>query len=138
MFRVPRICHRWRETAIMLFFVDSFLRYSWLYLLKLKSEVSNVFLQFKKHAELQFNSKLKCLQADMGTEYKPLIPYLTKLGVHFRTSCAYTHQQNNVPERKHRHLVETGLTLLAQAKMLLIFWVEAYQTAVLLINNLPT
>ena len=106
--------------------------------MKLKSEVYAIFLQFKKHVELQFSRKLKFLQADLGTEYKPLLPFLKSNGIGFRTSCAYTHQQNGVPERKHRHVVETGLTLLAQANMPLIFWVEAFQAAVLLVNNLPT
>ncbi|TXG62656.1 hypothetical protein EZV62_009650 [Acer yangbiense] len=86
----------------------------------------------------QLPNKLKCLQADLGTEFKHLIPFLKQNGITFRTSCAYTHQQNGVPERKHRHVVETGLTLLAQAQMPLTFWVEAFQAAMLLINNLPT
>jgi hypothetical protein len=30
-------------------------------------------------------------------------------------SCPHTHQQNGAIERKHRHLVETALSLLAQA-----------------------
>ena len=65
-----------------------------------------------------------------------MLPHLTKCGIHFCTSCAYSHQQNGIPERKYHHVVETGLTLLAQAKMPLIFGVKAFQTVVLLINNL--
>ncbi|KAL5854693.1 hypothetical protein ACOSQ4_004495 [Xanthoceras sorbifolium] len=44
----------------------------------------------------------------------------------------------NVAERKHSHLVESGLTLLAYAHMSLKFWSEFFQTAALLINNLLT
>jgi hypothetical protein len=32
-------------------------------------------------------------------------------------SCPHTHQQNGFAERKHRHIVETDLTLLAHASM---------------------
>ncbi|TXG48014.1 hypothetical protein EZV62_027308 [Acer yangbiense] len=88
--------------------------------------------------ELQFNRKIKTLQADMGGEFKPFIPYLTDLGVQIRFSCPHSHQQNGIAERKHRHLVEVGLTLLAHAHMPLKFWVEAFHTAAVLINNLPT
>ncbi|TXG47310.1 hypothetical protein EZV62_026604 [Acer yangbiense] len=74
----------------------------------------------------------------MGGEYLPFVPYLSNLGVRVRFSCPYTHQQNGVPERKHRSIVEMGLTLLAHVNMPLKFWFEAFSTAVLLINNLPS
>jgi len=41
-------------------------------------------------------------------------------------------------KRKHRHIVETGLTLLAQSKLSLRHWVDVFNTAVYLINRLPT
>ncbi|KAH9793691.1 retrovirus-related pol polyprotein from transposon RE1 [Citrus sinensis] len=59
-------------------------------------------------------------------------------GAFARHSCPYTHHQNGVVERKHRHVVESGLTLLAQAKLPLQFWWEAFQTAVYHINMLPS
>jgi hypothetical protein len=55
-----------------------------------------------------------------------------------RVSCPHTHQQNGSAERKHRHIVEIGLTLLAHAAMPLKFWDEAFTTATYLINRLPT
>ncbi|TXG46646.1 hypothetical protein EZV62_027855 [Acer yangbiense] len=119
-------------------FVDSFSRFVWVFPLRFKSEAFNVFVQFHKMVELQFNTKLQCLQTDMGKEFLPILTYLKSLGVNYRLSCPYSHKQNGVAERKHRHLVETGLTLLAHAKMPLKFWVEAFQTAAILINNLPS
>lgn len=53
-------------------------------------------------------------------------------------SCPYTSQQNGRAERKHRHIAEFGLTLLAQAQMPLHYWWEAFSTAVYLINRLPS
>jgi histone deacetylase 1/2 len=53
-------------------------------------------------------------------------------------SCPHTSQQNGVAERKHRHLVETGLALLAHSSLPLRFWDEAFLTACYLINHMPT
>lgn len=47
-------------------FIDANSRYTWIYLLKNKSDVSTVFHQFKKMVELQFNTKIKALQSDNG------------------------------------------------------------------------
>ena len=53
-------------------------------------------------------------------------------------SCPHTHQQNGAAERKHRHIVETGLTLLAHASVPFRFWSDAFVTACFLINRIPT
>lgn len=74
----------------------------------------------------------------MGGEFKAFQSFLQKEGIQARFSCPYTHHQNGVVERKHRHLVETGLTLLAQAKMPISFWWEAFHTTSYLINRMPT
>lgn len=47
-------------------------------------------------------------------------------------------EQNGLAERKYRHLVEIGLTLLAHARMPTSYWVEAFNVALYLINRLPT
>lgn len=52
--------------------------------------------------------------------------------------CPHTHQQNGSAERKHRHIVEVGLSLLAQACMPLKFWDEAFLAATFLINRTPS
>jgi hypothetical protein len=55
-----------------------------------------------------------------------------------RVSCPHTHQQNGSIERKHRHVVESGLALLSHAHTPLRFWDDAFQFACYLINRLPT
>jgi hypothetical protein len=50
----------------------------------------------------------------------------------------HTHQQNGSAERKHRHIVETGLALIAHASVPIKFWDEAFFTATYLINRMPT
>lgn len=50
----------------------------------------------------------------------------------------HTSSQNGIAERKHRHIVETGLALLAHSSLPLRFWDEAFLTACYLINRMPT
>ena len=74
----------------------------------------------------------------IGGEYRNLNTFFNKLGISHRLSCPHTHQQNCAVERKHRHIVETGLTLLAHASVPFRFWSDAFATACFLINRLPT
>ena len=55
-----------------------------------------------------------------------------------RLACPYSHQQNGKVERKHRHLTETGLALLATTSLPLNFWDEVFLIATYLINRLPS
>ena len=64
--------------------------------------------------------------------------FFQTLGVSHQVSCPHAHQQNGAAERKHRHIVEVGLALLAGASMPLKFWHEAFLTAVHIINMLPS
>jgi len=105
---------------------------------KLKSDALQTFVTFHKLAELQYNSKLKALQTDNGGEFKAFLPYLHTCGIQPRFSCPYTHQQNGVTERKHRHIAEMELTLLAHDRIPLSFWVATFHTVVYLINILPS
>ncbi|TXG53583.1 hypothetical protein EZV62_018839 [Acer yangbiense] len=119
-------------------FVNAYTRYSWTYPLHLKSEALVVFVKFRAMVELQLDKKIKVFQADMGGEYIPFVNQLSKVGIQVRFSCPHTHRQNGVPERKHRSIVEMGLTLLDHGGLPMKYWFEAFCTATLLINNLPS
>ncbi|KAL5768000.1 hypothetical protein ACOSQ2_014783 [Xanthoceras sorbifolium] len=56
-------------------FVDSYTNFTWIFPVKVKSEALNIFKLFKVSIELQFNTKLKCLQSDWGGEYRPFLPF---------------------------------------------------------------
>jgi len=119
-------------------FIDVYSRYTWIYLLKQKSEVSQVFKDFQNFVERKFNRKIIHMQTDWGGEYERLNSFFRQLGISHRVSCPHTHQQNSRAERKHRHIVEVGLSLLSQASMPLKFWDQAFLTATYLINILPS
>ena len=59
-------------------------------------------------------------------------------GVFHRLSCPHTQEQNGSAERKHRHIVETGLTMMARASVPFSYWDDVFTSAVFLINRLPT
>lgn len=119
-------------------FLDDYSRFTWLYPLKHKSEALAAFIQFKQLVENQFDRKIKQLRTDWGGEFQAFTQLVSDNGIFFHHSCPYTSEQNGRAERKHRHIVETGLTLLAQAQMPLKYWSDAFQTSVYLINRLPS
>jgi transposase InsO family protein len=121
-------------------FIDDYSRFTWIYPLHHKSETFDIFAKFKVLVENQFSTKIKQLQSDGGGEYTSLQfqSFLTQHGIQFRKSCPYTSPQNGLAERKLRHILETGLTLLAHAHLSNKYWVDAFFTAVYTINRLPT
>ncbi|RDX97272.1 hypothetical protein CR513_19978, partial [Mucuna pruriens] len=89
-------------------------------------------------ASLGFVSSKSTLQIDWGGEYKAFTNYLTQYEIIHHVICPHTHKRNRVVERKHHHVVELGLTLLAHATLLFKFLDYAFSTNVYLIKRLPT
>jgi hypothetical protein len=121
-------------------FIDDFSRFSWLYPILNKSDVFQCFIKFKLLVEKQFSREIKQIQTDNGGEYTSIHfkKILSTNGIFHHLTCPHTSQQNGIAERKHRHVVETGLTLLAQSGLSNRFWVDSFLTATYLINRLPT
>lgn len=118
-------------------FVDHFTRYSWTYPLKRKSDVQHTFIKFRSLVENYFKTKIKIFYSDNGGEFIALQNFLSQNGISHFTSPPHTPEHNGISERKHRHIVETGLALLTHSGMPLEFWPHALLTAVYLINRLP-
>lgn len=119
-------------------FIDDYSKFSWIHLLKKRSDVFQVFKNFQALVERKFDSKILVVQSDWGGEYEKLNSFFQNIGISHHVSCPHAHQQNGSAERKHRHIVEVGLALLAGASMPLKFWDEAFLTAVHIINMLPS
>ena len=115
-------------------FVDDFSKYTWFFPMTHKSEVFPIFKKFKLHVETFFERKLKAIQTDWGGEYRTVSKFMDSCGVFHRLSCPHTQEQNGSAERKHRHIVETGLTMMARASVPFSYWDDGFTSAVFLIN----
>jgi histone deacetylase 1/2 len=102
-------------------FVDTYTKYTWIYFLKHKSDALKAFTQFSSFIQNQFQSTIKALQSDWGGELRSFTSLLNTLGIQHRLTCPHTSHQNGTVERKHRQIVEMGLTLLSQASLPLKF-----------------
>ncbi|GJZ02295.1 putative RNA-directed DNA polymerase [Tanacetum coccineum] len=118
--------------------VDRHSRYMWIYHLAQKSDVYFTFKSFVQMVKRQFTTKLKNVQTNWGGEFRNLALFFSSLGINHRRSCPHISEQNGFVERRNRHVVETGLTLLAQACVPQRFWHYAFDTAVYLINRMPS
>lgn len=121
-----------------LIIVDQFSRYIWLYPLKLKSQVRKTFIRLTNLVENRFQTKIGTLFSDNGGEFIALLDFLASKCITYLTSPPHTPEHNGLAERRHRHIVETGLTLLHQSSVPNIFWPYAFATAVYLINRMPS
>ncbi|KAI3728695.1 hypothetical protein L6452_17336 [Arctium lappa] len=119
-------------------FVDQFTKYTWLYPLKKKSDTHDTFIRFRGLVEKYFHKHIVQVFSDNGGEYEKLHSYLSSHGISHLTTPPHTPEHNGISERRHRHIVETGLTLLSHSKLPLSFWPHAFSTVTYLINRLPT
>ncbi|GJZ79406.1 retrovirus-related pol polyprotein from transposon TNT 1-94 [Tanacetum coccineum] len=121
-------------------FIDDYSRFTWLYPLKTKTGFYSVLPVFINLVQTQCSRKIKTFQSDGGTEFVNQIvrKIFEDNGTFHRFSCPYTPQQNGRAERKHRHIVETGLAMLFNAHVPASYWVDAFTTATFIINRLPT
>ena len=66
-------------------FIDAYSRFTWLYLIKRKSDVFDVFIQFQAHVECLLKHKIIHVQSDWGVNIITSTHFLTNLG--FRIVC---------------------------------------------------
>lgn len=123
----------------LLTFVDDFSRKVFVYPMKSKGEVFDLFVTFKKLVENQQQSTIKTLRSDNGGEYcsKQFDSFTAKHGIVHQRTAPYTPEQNGVAERMNRTLIEKVRCMLIDAKLHNRFWAEAAVTAAFLTNRTP-
>jgi histone deacetylase 1/2 len=60
-------------------FIDYFSKFTWIYLLKKRSHVYQVFLNFQQLVDRKFNRKIITIQTDWGGEYEKLHSFFNEL-----------------------------------------------------------
>lgn len=87
---------------------------------------------------MQFHKDIKQFQSDQCGEFWSFTSYLAQHGIIHQVICSHTSEQNGIVERKHRHGIEVGLILLAQAHLPMKCWGYAFSCVIHLINRLRT
>ncbi|KAK1629743.1 hypothetical protein QYE76_004058 [Lolium multiflorum] len=110
--------------------VDDYSRYSWVFLLKSKDETHREFITFAKKAQRTYESEIKAIRTDNGTEFKnyTMQEFVDDEGIKHEFSAPYTPQQNGVVERKNRTIIEMARTMLSEFNSPHNFWGEAIST----------
>jgi histone deacetylase 1/2 len=72
-------------------FIDDFSKFTWIYLIRHRSEVFNIFHQFQALVERRFDRKIITLQSDWGGEYEPLNSFFKQIGITHHVSCPHAH-----------------------------------------------
>ena len=85
-------------------FIDDFSRNTWIYFLRNKFEVFDIFKEFKALVENQTEKKIKALMIDNGGEFckTEFEEFCKKCGIAWQKTTPYTPQQNGVAERMNK------------------------------------
>ena len=88
-------------------FIDDYSRRSWVYMMKHKHEVLNIFLEWKNMVEKKTGKKLKVLRSDNGGEYTsdPFFEICKREGITRHFSVKETLQQNGIAEQLNQNIV---------------------------------
>ncbi|KAK7406483.1 hypothetical protein VNO78_08110 [Psophocarpus tetragonolobus] len=118
-------------------FIDDYTRVTWVFLLKQKSEISSVFIQFVSMIKNQFAVSIKRIRSDNAKDYFNLVlnSFCQRERIIHESSCVNTPQQNGIAERKNGHILDQTRALLFQNHVPKRFWEEALLTATYLINS---
>lgn len=115
-----------------------FTKYIWFYPLHLKYDVFTIFRKYKAMVENKFKRPIVFVYSYDGGEYTALWDFLVAMGVQHLKTLSHTLRHNGTTERRHQHIVYTGLILLQQAKLPHKYCSHAFQTVIYLINRFPT
>ena len=79
----------------------------WIYLMKKKSEASQIVKNLCAMMQTQSKTKVKVIRIDNGTS-GPMKQFYAKKGIIHETSCVDTPQQKGRVERKHCHVLNVA------------------------------
>ncbi|KAE9273402.1 hypothetical protein PR003_g29919 [Phytophthora rubi] len=129
-------------------FVDEYTRYVFTFLMRKRDELYHVYEDLRRKVRdkikyiytvvSEYDDEIKRLQSDNGKEYEKLARIIVKYGTRFRSTQAYTPQQNGMAERRIRMVMEKALCLLFEGHLSGALWGEAMMTSTYLINLTPS
>lgn len=109
------IGHRYFATI-----VDDKSRYTWIYMLKQKSDIQLIIPKFYAYIQTRFNKVIKAFRTD-NTKELVFKEFFKENGITHQKSCVGKPQQNSIVERKHQHLLNVARSLMFQSKFPIYF-----------------
>jgi transposase InsO family protein len=130
-------------------FTDDYSRYDYVYPIKERSETLDKFKIFKAEVENQYNKKIKIVRSDRGGEYyrrhtpygqipRPFAKFLLENGIVVQYSTPGEPQQNRVPKRRNRTLMDMVRSMISYSTLSISLWMEALKTVIHILNRVPT
>ncbi|KAK0594627.1 hypothetical protein LWI29_010132 [Acer saccharum] len=121
-------------------FTDDYSRFGYVYLMRHKSNAFDIFKAFKAEVENQLEKHIKILRSDRGGEYLSgeFQQYLIDNEIVSQFSAPGTPQQNGVSERRNRTLLDMVRSMLSYSTLPISFWGYALQTAIYILNDVPS
>ena len=97
----PSAVESLHKKKYILVIVDDFTKFTWVFVLRLKSETASTLINFITNAEVQLRNLVRKIRSDNGTEFvnSQLDEFLISKGIYHNFSAPYTPQQNGVVER---------------------------------------
>ncbi|KAL0405799.1 UNVERIFIED_CONTAM: hypothetical protein Slati_3893800 [Sesamum latifolium] len=121
-------------------FTDDHSLYSYVYLMRYKSEAFGRFKEYRLEVENKTNRKIKALRSDRGGEYLSgeFIDYFKENGILSQGTPPGTPQLNGVAERRNRTLLDMIRSMMSFTELPPSFWGYALETAAKLLNIAPS
>jgi hypothetical protein len=94
--------------------MDDFSHHTWIYFMKHRCEALSIYKNLSTMICTHFDASIHVFHVDFIGEYlfDALHQVLAEQGTLAQFSCPGAHAQNEVAERKHRHLLETARALI--------------------------
>src|SRR3954469_3458558 len=111
-------------------FIDDCSDYTYVYLMKNKSEALDMFKMYVTEIENQFSKKIKRLRSDRGTEYDSGLfnEFYIKHGIVHETTAPYSPEMNGKAERKNRTFTELVVAIMMNSGAAPHWWGEILLT----------
>lgn len=105
-----------------------------------KDEIPAAVKAIITESEFETKNKVARICSDNGTEFKnkKVASFLQERGIKHELSAPYTPQQNGYIERDIRTILEATRTMLNSSDLPKKLWAEAANTAVYIMNRVPT
>ncbi|GJU42608.1 putative RNA-directed DNA polymerase [Tanacetum coccineum] len=121
-------------------FTDDFSRYGYVYMIKHKHEVFEMFKTFQNKVENQLGKTIKALRSDRGGKYlsQEFLDHLRSRGIISQLTPPYTPQHNGLSERRNQILLDMVRSMMSLTTLLMSFWGYALEFVARILNMVPT